>query len=343
MTENQTLDISWASILKIAIAASLFYLLYLVRDILILFTFALIISLLFNPAIDFLQRRKIPRVVSVIIIYIGTFGLITLLIYSISASFVSEIQNFSQIFPAYFEKLSPFLRSLGINIFENIESFIGFINKFLEAATVNLFATGSAIFGGVFSTLFVISIAIFLSLEAKNLEKGLVILFPKKYDGFVLNLWHRSQKKVSGWFLSRILACLFVGILSYIAFLIFNTKYPLSLGILAGVLNFVPFIGPIITGILIILLISLDSLSKAIFALLAFVLIQQIENNIITPILTKKFVDLSPVLVLISLAVGGKLVGFWGAILAIPLAGILIEFLKDYLKKRREEEPVAIS
>jgi len=97
-----------------------------------------------------------------------------------------------------------------------------------------------------------------------------------------------------------------------------------------------------LTGILIFLTVFLDSISKAIFALFAFVLIQQIEGNILTPILTKKFIDLPPVLVLISLAIGGKLWGILGAILAIPLAGIIYEFLKDFLEKRKAEEEVII-
>ncbi|MFC1630258.1 AI-2E family transporter, partial [Patescibacteria group bacterium] len=69
---------------------------------------------------------------------------------------------------------------------------------------------------------------------------------------------------------------------------------------------------------------------------------QQIENNILTPILTKKYVNIPPVLVLVSLVIGGKLLGFLGALLAIPLAGILFEFMKDFLKQRKEEKPVVI-
>ena len=342
MNQSSVLDISWSAIIKIGIAALSFYIIYLISDILVLFIFATVISILFNPVVDFLQRRKIPRILSVLFVYIGAFGIITILIYLLSSPFIVELKNFSQILPEYFEKISPSLRGLGIAAFKDIESFIGVINRSLEKMTVGLFGAAAAIFGGVLSTLFVITVAIFLSLEERAIERGLLVLFPKKYENFVLNIWHKSQKKISGWFLSRIISCVFVGVLSYFSFLIINTKYPLSLGISSGFLNFIPFIGPVITGILIILLVSLDSMSKAIIALVAFTLIQQIENNILTPILTKKFIDLSPVLVLVSIAVGGKLLGFWGAILAIPFAGILVEFARDYLKKKREEETAVL-
>ncbi|MEA3505932.1 MAG: AI-2E family transporter, partial [Elusimicrobiota bacterium] len=82
--------------------------------------------------------------------------------------------------------------------------------------------------------------------------------------------------------------------------------------------------------------------AKALFILIAFVIIQLIEGNVLTPVLTKKFVGLPPVLVLIALMVGGKLWGILGAILAIPLLGLLYEFLRDFLKKRKESEAVTL-
>lgn len=342
MNGSRVLDISWGTIFKIAFIALLFYIIYLIRDILILSIFALIISILFNPIIDFLQRKRIPRVLAVILVYIGTFGLISLLIYSLASLFFVEIQKFSQVFPEYFETISPSLKSLGVEAFEDIESFIGLLNKSVETIAASFLGAVSAIFGGIFSTIYVVTIAIFLSLEEKGVEKSLSLLFPKKYETYVLHLWARCQRKVSGWFLSRILASIFVGGIVYVAFLILNVKYPLTLGLLAGVLNFIPIIGPIVTGILIFVIISLDSTLRAIFALVAFTLVQQIENNILTPLLTKRFVELSPVIVLISLVIGGKLLGILGAIFAIPLAGILSEFLKDFLAKKKEEKSIVL-
>ncbi|MCH8741788.1 AI-2E family transporter [Patescibacteria group bacterium] len=336
MNDNRVLDISWTSILKVGVAAVSFYILYLVRDILIWFIFALIISILFSPVIDFLHRRRIPRVLSVIIVYVGTFAAVSLFIYSITPIFIYEVQKFSQIFPEYFEKISPSLKALGIQAFVDIESFIGLVNKSLEAIAANILSAAFVIFGGIFSTIFVLTVAIFISLEEKAVERTLSLLFPKKYKAYAFNLWQRSQKKVTGWFLTRVLASLFVGGASYFAFLILDAKYPFSMGLLAGVLNFVPIVGPIITGFLIFILVSLENTLRAIFVLTAFILIQQIENNILTPILTKKFVNIPPVLVLVSLVVGGKLLGFLGALLAIPIAGILFEFIRDFLKERKD-------
>ena len=342
MNQDRVLDISWGTILKIFIAVVCFYILYQIRDILVWFIFALIISVIFNPAIDFFQKKKIPRFLSVISIYVGIFGIFGLLIYSIVPLFIAEIQYFSQVLPQYFERISPPLRELGIQAFEDIESFINAFGKTLERMAADIFGAIFAIFGGIFATIFILAIAIFLSLEEKPVERGISLLFPKRQEAYALSLWSRCQSKVSGWFLSRILGCAFIGLACYLVFLLFNIEYPFSLALLAGLLNFIPIIGPIITGAIIFLVVFLENFLRAILVLIIFILIQQIENNIITPVLTKKFVGLSPALVLVALAIGGTLWGFLGAILAIPLAGILYEFLRDFLKKRKEEKPLVL-
>jgi len=333
---KQTLDISWSTIIKISIAATLLYVLYLIRSILIWFIFAIVLSILFNPSINFLRRFKIPRVLAVCFVYIAFFGIISLIVFSIVPLFVSEINQFSQILPQYFEKISPPLKELGFKAFSDLESFFSLIENTLNKIASNVFNVLSAFFGGLVATIFIIALAIYLSLDEQGVERAILLFFPKKYEAYTLSLWEKSQAKVNGWFLTRVLGCLFIGVISLVAFLIFNTGYPFSLAMIAGVLNFIPIVGPVLTGVLLFLVVAMDSFSKAVFVVITFILIQQVENNILTPILSKKFVGLSPILVLLSLAIGGILWGFLGAILAIPLAGILFEFLKDFLKKKKE-------
>ena len=338
MNGEKVLDISWGTIFKIGVASLLFYLIYLVKDILIWFIFALIISILFNPAIRFLQKLKIPRPLAVIFIYLVIFGILGLSVYLIAPMFFSEIQQFSQLFPQYFEKIAPSLRGLGIEAFESMESFTQAIGKILQKASSDILSAVSIFFGSIGSTLFILSISLFISLEEKGIEKIILLLTPKKYENYVLFLWEKSRAKVAGWFGSRILMCLFVGVAVFIALYLFNVKYALSLAFFAAVFDFIPVLGPIIIGALAFIFVALDSWLKALFVLATFILIQQVEGNILAPILTKKFVGLPPVLVLLSLAVGGKLLGVLGAILAIPLTGIIAEFLKDFLQKKKEEK-----
>ena len=341
MNQSRILDISWGTILKLAVAFFTLYIIYLIRDILVWVIFGLIISVLFNPAIDFLQKRHLPRVLATILIYVMLFGILGFLIFSTAPLFISESQQFSQVFPEYFEKIAPPLKGLGIEAFESFEKFSQAFEQSLTKASANIFSALGAIFGGIFSTITIFAIALFLSLEERGIDRVVAILSPKRYEAFVLNLWSRSQKKVSGWFAARLLCSLFVGLMTFLTCYVLNIKYAVSFGFLAGVLNIIPIIGPIITGVAIVLLVILTSWTKALFFLIAFLIIQQIEGNILNPVLTRKFIGLPPVLVLVSVIAGAKLWGVMGALLAIPITGILFEFLRDFLKKRREEKEKA--
>lgn len=342
MDHSRVLDISWETILKMTIALLVFYLLYLIRDILIWLIFGLIISVLFNPAVDFLQKKHFPRALATILIYAIAFSAIGFSIYAVTPLFITEIQQFSQFFPDYFEKISLPFKGLGVEAFENLDSFTKALEQGLTKASANIFSAVGTIFGGIFATMTIFTIALFLTLEEKGLDKTIAILSPKRYEAFILNLWTRSQKKVSGWFGARILCCLFVGLTTYLACYVLNIKYAVSFGLLSGVLNMVPIIGPVIVGAIVAIIVAAISWTKAIFFLIAFIIIQQIEGNILSPVLTKKFIGLSPVLVLVSVMVGAKLWGFMGALLAIPVAGILFEFFRDFLKKKREEKEKSV-
>jgi len=339
---EKILDISWKTILKIAVAVIVFYILFSVRQIIVWFIFALTISLLFNPAIDFLHKKKIPRPLAVIVIYLSIFGILSLLIYMMIPIFINEMQRFLDFFPQYFEKIAPPLKGLGLEAFGSLEDFFNSIEGFLTSVAKNVFTALFAVFGGIFTTLFVIVTAVFLSLEGKAVENSLILLFPKKYEAQVLAVWQRCQKKVASWFGGRVLACLFVGVASYISFLIFSVRYPFTLALFAGVFNFVPYVGPIFTAVLLFLIVFPTSPVAGVFIIIVFIVIQQIENNILSPLLMKKFVGLPPVLVLFSLVVGATLWGGFGAILAVPLFGILFEFLKEFLQKRRDRNIVTV-
>jgi len=134
-----------------------------------------------------------------------------------------------------------------------------------------------------------------------------------------------------------------VGAATYISCIILGIDYPLSIGLIAGVFNFIPYIGSLIAGIIIFLISAMEGVNKAAFVILVFTIIQLIESNLLTPILSQKFIGLSPVLVILAIAVGGTLWGFLGALLAIPLMGIIFEFLKEYLEKRKEETEILVS
>ncbi len=340
MDEEKVLDISWSTILRISMTLLVFYALYSIKDILVSIIFALVISILFNPAINFLERKRIPRVIGTIFMYVSVFALLSLVLYWTVPIFINEIQQFGYLFPQYFGKLSPPLRSLGLEAFDSFETFTLALQEWLIKASSSIFGVIISIFGGIFSTVSIFAIAVFFSMEEKEVQNAIKALAPKKSEEYFLNLWQRGQNKTAAWFGTRVLSSIFVGLVSYLALSVLDVNYASVLSLFAGIMDIIPVLGPIFAGTIITILAALDSWTKAFFVLVAFILIQLIEGNIITPILTRKLVGLPAVLVLISVLVGGRLAGFLGAILAIPLTSIVYEFLRDYLKKRKENSLV---
>ena len=336
MENRQTLDISWQTILKVFMTGFVLYLLFLARDILVWFFFALIISILLEPAVAFLVRLKVPKVIAVIAVYSAIFGAVGLMVYITAPVFVFELKQFSNNIPTYFQKANPVLNSLGLEVTRNFEEFTKNLITQLEESSGSIIRAITVFFGGVVSTSIIFVFAFYISLANKSTERFLTLLSPKKYEQTIQNIFERSQIKVAGWFGARVLACLFVGIMSFIVFILFGVKYSFILALISGALTFIPFIGPLVTAILVLLFVGVsDSWFVAVYIVIALTIIQSIENNFVTPILMKKFLDLPPVLVLIAILIGGKIFGILGVIFVVPVFGIIYEFTKEFLEKRK--------
>ncbi len=342
MSENQkTLDISWGTILKMFLALVVVYLLYQVAEILIWFIFALIISILFNPIVNLLKKLRIPRIVGVIVVYFTFFGIVSFLVYVITPGLYEEIKRFSLLLPEYIEKISPFLSYIGVEGFTTVDEIAETLRESSEEVTKNIFNALVIVFGGISTTLFIIVMAIFLSLEGNGVEKGIALLVPENQKSSVLHIWKKCRDQVGSWFLIRLLAGFFVALLSFIIFYLFGVRYALLFAIIGGVLNFIPYAGPAIAGLLFFVITSLDSVPQAFFVIISYMIVQAIEGSIITPALSKKIMGVSPVLVLLAVAIGGSLWGALGAFLSIPLMGIIFEFTKAFLEKKKEREKTA--
>jgi len=334
---EQSLDISWETILKVLITGFALYLLFLIRSIVIWFCFALIISILVEPAVNFLRRIRLPRVISVTIVYLAILGILGGVIYLTAPIFLVELHQLSQNIPLYFQTAAPVLRNFGIDIGQSFGDFSSGLMGELSASSSGVVKAITTFFGGVSSTFIIFTLAFFISLQEKGVEKALSLLSPKRYERTVITLFERSQIKVAGWFGARILACLFVGAASFIVFLLLGIKYAFILALMGAVLNFVPYIGPTIAWLVSIFFVGVSSSwTAAIYVLMLLLAIEEVEAKVISPVLMKKFMNLPPVLVLISLLVGERVFGFLGAIFAVPVFGIVYEFLKEFLEKKKE-------
>ena len=328
------IDLTWRSLFKVAVALVLFYIVYLLRSVLVWILLSLIISTLLNPLIEILEKRKVHRIGAAIIVYFSILLSVVLTVYIVIPPMITELQIFSSGFSKYFENIPGILSSIGLSSFENIASLSSGLNESLVKVSSNIFNVFISLFGSIFAGITVFVLSLFMSIEEKEMVKGLRLVSPKNFEEEVIKRWERSKDQVVMWFGSRVISCICVALMTFLLCVLLKIKFALSLALMAGVLNIIPMIGPIISGI-ILCLFALDSIPKLALAIVSMIVIQQIESNVLTPVFTKKMVGLPNVLVLLSIIIGGILGGIIGAVLAIPLAGIIFEGLKDYFNSRK--------
>ena len=163
---------------------------------------------------------------------------------------------------------------------------------------------------------------------------GKYVYEPIKHEKYIIGLWKRSQIKIGRWMQGQLLLGLLVGILVYLGLTILGIKNALAFVVLAALFELIPIFGPILAAIPAVAFGFLDSFTTGLMVTGFYVIIQQFENHLIYPLVVRKVVGVSPIVVIISLIIGAKFAGFLGIILAIPVATALMEFASDIQKEK---------
>lgn len=329
------IEISPKTMLWVLLIGVLVILLFMVRDIIAVLIFAIIISSALEPLLEYFENKKIPRLLSLIVIYALFFVFFAVLIYILLPLMLDQLQDFSKNYPAYFGKIEEaasvitFLPGLSTNIHDLLIQLTGQIPSF-----TSLISYASLIFGGIVSFIAVLVISFYLSLSRGALDDFLSSVMPPQFEAYMHGLWIRSQKKMGRWLQAQLLLSIFISAIVGIGLWILGVKYAFLLAIAVGVLEIVPFVGPIVAGGLATLLALSQSAVLGLWTLILFIAVQQLENHILVPILIKKLVGLNPVTVIIAILIGAKLGGILGILLAVPLAAVIDEFFTDLAKKK---------
>ena len=197
-----------------------------------------------------------------------------------------------------------------------------------------MFQTAVVVVGGLFNLIVLVVLSFYLSINEKGIETFLRIVSPARDAEYVVDLWYRTERKIGLWFQGQLLLAVLVGVLIFLGLLIFNVPYSLLLGLLAAVMELIPF-GIILAAIPAIAAGYLGHGATGAFEVTGlYLIVHQFELNLISPLIVQKVVGVSSLMVILSLLVGLKLAGFWGLILAIPATVLLMEFLADVKKKK---------
>ncbi|MFH1308992.1 MAG: AI-2E family transporter [Patescibacteria group bacterium] len=341
MSTTKTISISSSTIFKVVFIILAIIFLYLVRDVIAIFIFALIIASAIAPVVNLLERIKIPRVIGALIIYIIVIGFIGLVLSLIIPGLSRDVGDLSSNLPAYIEDLSEKFESFKKastkygGIIDKAQNYLTGAGDLLKKATSNLFSTAVSIFGGIFSFLTALIVSFYLSVQKKGIKNALASIIPHQHKDYILGLWERSQRKLGRWLQGQLFLGLVVGTMSYIGLTLLNVKFALVLAILAGTFELLPYIGPIMSGIPAVILAFLQAPILGFWVLILYIVIQQLENNLIVPLVVGKIVKLSPVIIILALLIGAKLGGIVGMFLAVPITAVVAEFFRDIVKKRK--------
>ena len=296
---------------------------WLIKDLIFSLFIAFIIAGALRQPVDFLERKKINRSIGSFIVYFIFVFVIFYLFALIIPPLVGEIIILFKNLPNIVNKISPtFSTNSDLNfLFNNIPSLANETINLIKSAFSNVIFVTSTLFFGFYFIL------------EKNIYSKLLGNF---FDDMELNqislIAERAQKRMSSWFWGEIILMLVVGTMTYIGLSIIGVKYALALAVLAGLLEIIPNLGPIISSIPAIL-IGFSSLPiLGVYCAILYLIVQQLENNLIVPIVMKKATGLHPIITLIAMVIGGKVAGIMGVLLAIPstifIETILIESQK---------------
>ena len=342
MDKQVTINISTAAILKVIVFAAVLAFLFLIKEVIFIIFVALILASAFDPLVDWLQKRRIPRGLGILIIYVVVFAFISLAVILIVPPITKEVGQLSENFPMYYEKIMN-----GVQNFtsvqtgtaqEQVQDGLKSLGSNLPQTISSLVATIFDIFGGLFSALLVLVITFYLTVQEEAMKSFIQALAPDKIQPYLMRLYSRIQLKMGLWLRGQIILSLVIFVLTFIGLTILGVPYALTLAFLAGLFEIVPFIGPLLASIPAIFFAFLQSPFMGLSVIILYFVIQELENHLIVPKIMSKAVGMNALVVILVILVGAKLGGIVGALLAIPVATGLNEFIKDLIEKKIEAE-----
>lgn len=336
MKNNLSITITSGSFVRALLLILLAGLLYYLRDIVMIVLTAIVIASSVEPGIRSLMRRKLSRLFSVIVLYTVIIGGFVGILFLFIPPVLGDTEGFlkgipDQLISVNISDATHGLLPLG-SVGDTISSadLLSNITKAIGDSTGGALTTLSAFFGGVASFVLIIVFAIYFSVQETGVDDFLRVVTPVKHQVYVLNLWKRSQEKIGKWMQGQIVLALIVGVLLYLGLTILGVPYALLLAVLAALFELIPIFGQFIAAIPAVLIaFGTGGITEALLVAGLYLVVQQFESHLIYPIVVKKVVGIPPLIVILALLVGYKLLGFLGVLISVPIAGAIQELVSD--------------
>ena len=340
---STTITITTGTILKAIVVMAGAWALYELRDLVLIVLTSITIASAIEPGVVGLVRRGVPRVLSIIALYVMLFGVFSLIFFFFLPTLFSDFASFVSSMPQYLESFSKtgafdsYAHILGVSspsALSSVDIMAGLRDTLSLGSTFsNAFTAISAIFGGVFSFVLIIVLSFYFAVLETGVADFLQIVVPKSQQRYMLGLWSRSQTKIGLWMQGQLLLAIIMGVLVYLGLMIFGVPHALVLAVIAAVFEIIPVFGPTLSAVpALAVAFGTGGVPLGIKTLVLFVIGQQFENHLIYPLVVTRVVGVPPILVILALLAGWQLAGFLGVILSVPVAAIIQEISQDISK-----------
>lgn len=308
---NKDLIISTKTILFTAGLVVSAFLLYQIFDVVLKLTIAFILALALEQGIKRLTVKGVPRAIAV--------GFFFSLLVSIIISF------FTLVLPSMFEQVKHFALTLPslVNSVIQIPEVRTSVNSALSQITTSVFSVTINIFSNAFTVFTVFIFTLYLSFDMPNVKRRFLDLFAPDMKDFVKGTWELIELNLGHWLKGQFFLMCAVGLASYIGLTLIKMPYALPLAIISGSLEIVPVIGPLLTAVVgVIVGFSISPVMGGL-VLLVFLIVQQLENNLLVPRVMHQVTGFNPIVIMVALLIGSKLLGVGGMLISLPLTLIL--------------------
>lgn len=331
-------EVSVGAVLKILLVLAGVALLYYLFDLVLVILLSIVIASSVEPATRSLARYRVPRVLSVLFVYVFAFFVFAVLIPVFVFPIFSDLSELTATLPAkltnlpFFSQAPPLLVAFTGKL--SVSDIVSGLSTGLAAIPHGITETASVVFNSLFKLILVIVISFYLAVQPKGIESFLRLVTPIPQERYVLDLWQRVQQKIGMWMQGQLLLGLIMGVLVFLGLSILQVEHALLLALLAALFEIIPFFGPVLAAVPAVLLAFSNSPSLGFMVIGLYIIMQQFENHLIYPLVVRKIVGVPPLMVILSLIIGAQLAGFMGLILAVPVATILMEILADFEKSK---------
>jgi predicted PurR-regulated permease PerM len=344
--KNMHISISTNTLIKILLLGVLVFAVIKLSNTILIILVAIVIASFVESAVKKVKPYIKNRSLAVFIIYITTISLMVGVLSVFMPVFIEEmsilVSSLSQYIPnsSILNTFQPDTISGAKDVVSSISrnASISDVVKNTQALISSLSGGFMDIFGGAFGGVInfflIIIISFYLSITEKGVENFLRIITPSDIEEYIIGLWQRTEHKIGLWVQGQMLLGIIIGVLAYLGLTILGVKYSLVLAILTGFCELVPM-GIFLAMVPVTIFGYLDGgVTLAVLSFGLYFILHQFENYLIYPLIIKKVIGISPLVVILSLIIGFELAGFLGIILAIPGAVFLLEFLNDLAEKK---------